>query len=40
MDSVKREQDQNKSKISNFAKKIESIVTREELFQTFDPKLK
>ncbi|CAD8092614.1 unnamed protein product [Paramecium primaurelia] len=40
MDLIKRDQDQNKIKINNFAKKIESIVTKDELFQTFDPKIK
>ncbi|CAK63000.1 unnamed protein product (macronuclear) [Paramecium tetraurelia] len=40
MDLIKRDQDQNKIKINNFGKKIESIVTKDELFQTFDPKIK
>ncbi|CAD8182710.1 unnamed protein product [Paramecium pentaurelia] len=40
MDLIKRDQDQNKVKINNFGKKIESIVTKDELFQTFDPKIK
>ncbi|CAD8119339.1 unnamed protein product [Paramecium sonneborni] len=40
MDLIKRDQDQNRMKINNFGKKIESIVTKDELFQTFDPKIK
>lgn len=37
---MKREQDVNKNKIAQFGKKIDGVVTREDLLALFEPKLK
>ncbi|CAD8100068.1 unnamed protein product [Paramecium primaurelia] len=39
-DQMKKDQDTNKAKIAQFGKKIDGVVTREDLLALFEPKLK
>ncbi|CAK84434.1 unnamed protein product (macronuclear) [Paramecium tetraurelia] len=39
-DQMKKDQDANKAKIAQFGKKIDGVVTREDLLALFEPKLK